>query len=220
MTPAEITELIKGGRNDELEKVLKDDPAIADSKTEQGLSLLLYAVYCNNKKAIELIRQGKSHLDIYEAAGTGDTSIVKDEIEKNPSLINSFSVDGFTPLGLSCFFQHAEVARYLIEKGADVNIPSNNSFKVAPIHSACAVSDFELVTLLIKNGADVNAKQQADITPLHAAAHNGQNALAELLINAGADVNAKTVDGKTPVMMAEEKSFTETAALIKSRGGK
>ena len=34
-----------------------------------------------------------------------------------------------------------------------------------------------------------------------------------------ADVNSKTDKGQTPLSMAQEKSFTETAALIKQYGG-
>ena len=57
------------------------------------------------------------------------------------------------------------------------------------------------------------------VTPLHSAAHNGQIKLAQLLIENGADINAKMENGQTPLFMAEEKGFTEIAALIKKSGG-
>ncbi len=214
-----IIELIKTGQIDSLEEILINNPPIAKDKTEQGISLLLFAVYCRNHKAVELLRKYKHNPDIYEAASLGEISIVKKEISRYPGDINKPSVDGFSPLGLSCFFGHFDVAEFLIENGADVNLPSNNSFKVAPIHSACAISNFAIAELLLKNGANPNSAQQAGITPLHEAAHNGKTELVKLLIEYNADVNAKTDYGQTPLSMALEKSFNETAALIEHSGG-
>jgi ankyrin repeat protein len=219
-TPKEILEFIQKGANEKLETALKEAPTLADGRTEQGISFLQFAAYCRNKGAIELLLKRKSVIDLYEASCIGDVARVASEVEKNLSLVNSFSADGFTPLGLACFFGQHLVASFLVAKGANVNTASNNSFKVAPIHSACAISDVELTTLLIKNGANVNAKQQAGVTPLHEAAHNGKTVLAKLLIDSGSEVNAITEQGQTPHFMAVEKGFHETAALLEQHGGK
>lgn len=219
-TPKEITEFIQKSENDKLEAAMRENPSLADGKTEQGISFLQFATYCRNKVAIDLLVKRKSRIDIFEAAAIGDVARVSIEVEKQPGLLNSYSADGFTPLGLACFFGQHLAASYLIGKGATVNMPSNNSFKVAPIHSSCAISDVELTNLLLKNGADVNVKQQGGVTPLHEAAHNGKSLLAKLLIDHGADVNAKMDNGNTPLFMANEKNFSETAEMIKSYGGK
>jgi ankyrin repeat protein len=129
-------------------------------------------------------------------------------------------VDGFTALGLASFFGHLSLVSLLLEQGADPNIASNNAFKVAPIHSACAISRIDITELLIRHGADVNAKQQQGVTPLLSAAHHGQTTLAKLLIDHGADVNAETGKGQTPLAMATEKNFQETAQLIREHGGR
>jgi ankyrin repeat protein len=219
MNIEEIIELIKTGKNDNLEETLKDSPSLADIKTEQGISLLQFAAYCRNNSAVDLLKKHKQKLDIFEAASIGDNKTINQLLDKAPEFINSFSSDGFTPLGLASFFGHLSVVKLLLDKGANPNIASNNQFKVAPIHSACAISQFDIAELLIEHGADVNAKQMQGVTPLHSAAHNGQTKLSKLLIDNGADVNAEMDNEQTPLFMANEKDFQETAELIIKHGG-
>ncbi|MEO6188251.1 MAG: ankyrin repeat domain-containing protein [Ginsengibacter sp.] len=215
----EILDAIKICDNDKLNQIITDKPSIADIKTEQGISLLQFAAYCRNKSGIELLRNYRKELDIFEAASIADIDAVTKLINQNPDLINSFSADGFTPLGLASFFGNTDIVKLLLSNGANPGIAANNQFKVAPLHSACATSNYDIAELLIKNGADVNARQMQGVSPLHSAAHNGKADLAKLLIDCGADVNAKTDNGQTPLFMAEEKGFTETAELIKQYGG-
>lgn len=213
----DITESIRLGHNNRLKESLEENPSIADGKTESGISLLQYAVYCLNAEAIGLIKQYKKlDLDIFEAACTGEDKIVKHFLNENPALLNSFSVDGFTLLGLAAYFGHFSLAKLALENGADPNTPSNNQFRVAPLHSACSSSNYEIAELLLKNGADVNATQLQNYTPLHSAALNGRIELVKLLIDHGADVNARSDDGKTALSIAMEKGFKELSDLIKN----
>jgi ankyrin repeat protein len=212
---AQIIEFIKNGENVQLEKMLDENPELASGKTDQGISFLQFACYCRNTDAVSLFKKHKSSLGFFEAASTGDVEAIKQQLKEDPALLNSFSPDGFTALGLASFFGNQEIVKFLLENNADPNVASANSFHVAPIHSACAISNFEIAELLIKSGADVNAKQMSGVTPLHSAAHNGQTKIAKLLIENGAEVNTKTEDGKSPLEMAEEKGFEETAAFIR-----
>lgn len=216
----DIIELIKTGKNDLLEQLLNDNPTLADSQTEQGISLLQFASYCRNTSAVELLKRYKQNLDFFEAASIGDSETIHRFLDTTPDLLNSFSSDGFTALGLASFFGHFTVVNQLLDKGANPNTASNNSFKVAPIHSACAISAVELAELLIKYGANVNAKQMQGVTPLHSAAHNGQTKLTKLLIDHGADLHAKTDSGQTPLHLAMEKNFQETAEVLITHGGR
>jgi ankyrin repeat protein len=210
-----ILDCIKSADTIHLKKLLENDPRLADGKTDQGISFLQLSAYYRNGDVIELIREKKKSIDLFEACCIGESAIVKNVLAKSPELINTFSMDGFTPLGLACFFGHFKIVEYLVEKGADVNIPSSNSFQVAPIHSATAISNYEITDLLLRNGADVNAKQQSGVTPLHSAAHNGKIEIIKLLVKHGADINAKTVDNKTPIDMAEEKNYSEAVNFIR-----
>jgi len=209
-----IPDLITKRENDKLKEMLNDNPELANGKTEQGLSFLQLATYYRNVDAIAIIKEKKKSIDLFEAAGIGDLKNVQQHLNANPESINTFSNDGFTPLGLACFFGHTDLVRFLVSKGADVNKSSSNSFRVAPLHSAVAISNPEITTFLLENGADPNVKQQTGVTPLHSAAHNNQPNLVKLLVEYGADINAKTDDGKTPLDMALEKDFKETAEVI------
>lgn len=214
-----ITELIKTGDNEKLDLLLLENPAIADSRIENGVSLLQYAAYCRNPTAVEILKKYKSEIDIYEATCIGDIEEVERALFVNMKLLHSFSSDGFTLLGLASYFGHFSIVRFLLEKGANPSTPANNQLKVSPLHSACAISNYEIAELLIKYGANLNAKQMQGATALHSAAHNGKTSLTKLLIDNGADVNSKMENGKTPLAMATERKFIETANLIKIHGG-
>ncbi len=212
-----IVEIIKKGDNSKLKEMLAADSDLANGKTEQDLSFLQLAAYYRNTDAIALIREKKKSLDLYEAASIGDLERVQHHLKVSPESIDSYSNDGFTPLGLACYFGHLEIVKFLTNNGADVNKASSNSFHVAPLHSATAISNFEITEYLLANGANVNVRQQSGVTPLHSAAHNGQPKIAQLLIEHGADINARTDDGKTPFDMAVEKGYVETAELLRRK---
>lgn len=210
-----IANFIRTGNNEALKRSIKEDPSLAAGAVENGPSYLLFAAYCRNREAVEILSEKKQEKTIFEAAAIGDISLLRELVEKDEKYVNSFSTDGFTPLGLASFFGFYEGVEFLLKHGADPNLPAQNSFKVAPLHSACAISNYEIAKLLLKNGAEVNVSQAGGVTPLHSAAHNGKDRLVQLLLEHGADKYAKTDDGKTPLQMAEKEKHTSTAQLLK-----
>ncbi len=213
-----ITQSIQQGDNAALEKALAVTPGLADSVTSDGVSLLLFAVYCKNPSAVGLLKRYKTSLTIYEAVCTGEFDIVSELIEQRPEWINIPSADGFSILGYACFFNQLFIATYLVEeKGANVNLASSNRFKVAPIHSACAIGSEPLARLLLDNGADVNARQQGGFTPLFSAVNIGSVELVTFLLERGADIHARTDDGDTVLSIAEKSPFPGMVTFLQSR---
>src|ERR671937_2753270 len=154
------------------------------------MSELLQAVYRGDQEKAEQLLAENPQLDIFEAAALGRTERLRELLDEDPSLANAWAEDGFQPLGLASFFGHAEAARLLVERGAEVNSASRNQMKVMPLHSAAATSDpdarYALAKLLLEHGADPNARQQDDYTPLMAAEQHGDARLTELLRQHGA----------------------------------
>jgi len=55
-------------------------------------------------------------------------------LREEPSLLDRQSPDGYPPVGLAIFFHHPEIARFLIEQGADVSahaVPNCSTLFVA-----------------------------------------------------------------------------------------
>jgi ankyrin repeat protein len=92
-------------------------------------------------------------------------------------------------------------ARYLIERGADVNV--QNSQGVTPLMFAVAVNaDVKFLKFLISHNADTRHKDMSGNTPLTGAVAMGRDKAVEVLLDAGADPDEASSKGYTPVMIA------------------
>jgi ankyrin repeat protein len=155
------------------------------------MSELLQAVYRGDQAKADELLAAEPELDVFEAAAVGRADRLSELLDEDPSLANAWADDGFQPLGLASFFGHADAARVLLERGAEVNSPSRNEMKVMPLHSAAATNDpetrYEIAKLLLEHGADPNARQQDEFTPLMEADQHGDERLRTLLIEHGAE---------------------------------
>jgi ankyrin repeat protein len=197
-----------------LNDLLLRDPALAKAKTSLNVSPLMLSCYYKKPQVTDVLLKYVDEINLFEASAAGKFDIVAYLLNQRFDAVNDYADDGFTPLGLACYFGQSEVARYLVLKGADVNLPSNNGFHVYPIHSATAGSYNDIVRMLIENGAQVNVKQQAGATPLHSAAQNGNLELLILLLEKGAETNIRMEGGKLPSDLAREKGFEEISEIL------
>src|SRR5438552_10322438 len=197
---------------------LKTDRSLAGTKSAEGVSAVLLALYHQKKEVVAALLGTGVELNLFEASATGQEERVKALLEKQPNLVKTHSPDGFSPLGLAVFFGQKHVAEMLLAKGAPVNEASKNAMKVMPLHSAVAGQHTDIVRLLIDHGADVTACQTEEFTPLHQAAANGQMEVAELLLSRGAKVDAKTQKGKTPLDLATENKQSKMVDLLRKHG--
>ena len=208
-----LFELLQAGDSGSLRRILGEDPAAADARDANGVSLLMHAIYRGQHDLATLIADKKETLDIFEAAALGRVHRLR-ELVLDSAAANSRSADGFTALHFACFFSQPESARILIERGAAVDAVAANPTKVMPLHSAASVRNLEAARLLLVHGAPPNARQQGGWAPIHAAAQNGDRAMIDLLLQHGADSKVANDEGKTPGTVAREKGHAEVAALL------
>lgn len=91
----------------------------------------------------------------------------------------SHNVQEVAPLHSAAAGRHLEIARMLINRGADVLARQAGEF--TPLHSAAQNGQIELVELLLEHGADTQATSARGQTPLDLAHDKGHTAVVERL---------------------------------------
>ena len=146
----------------------------------------------------------------------GDVSAMKHLISKGAQLTElgpNFDLNG------AAFHGHWRLCQFLLEQGANANMPLPDTGET-PLHAClCAannpVSTF-IVELLLSHDADPNAQTlphkatggfMRDVytrgeTPLHRAAAFGNDKTIKLLLDAGADKTIKDKNGDSPLSWA------------------
>lgn len=151
--------------------------------------------------------------DLTDSAQSGDLEAVASVLD------NGAAVDepdgGVTALYIAVEAGNFELAKLLIDRGADVSLPVK--FKRTPLYAATFGGFPELVKLLLDSGADPNqlAKSQ---TNLHVAAENGCLQCAIHLVEAGADVNALTANAVPPIHFAVREGHDDVVAYLRDHG--
>jgi ankyrin repeat protein len=207
---------IESGHADQVRELLTTNAQLVNAKTAAGLSAVLLATYHGRNEIAKLLIDRGARLDIFEAAATGTQERVEQLLHKDPTCLNSYSADGWTPLHLAVFFGRINIVQLLLNKGADINAPSKNDQRVMPLHSALAnPHNAAVAQLLIERGADLHTGQAEGYTPLHYAAANGLERIVKTLIARSADPSAKEIGGKTAYDLAVQKGYTSIAELLK-----
>jgi adenosylhomocysteine nucleosidase len=215
-------ELIAAVNDDDAARVaalLEADPTLVSARDGNGVSAIMLSRYRFDRATTDALLALDPDLDIFEATTLGIIDRVSASLLDDPELVRAFSPDGFTALHLAAFFGKTEVARRLVQAGAEVNVYSANDFHVQPLHSAAAGRHIEICRLLIAGGADVDARQRHGYTPLHAAAQNGDVELLELLLSAGANPSIAKDDGETPAQTAEAAGHDDVARRLREVAG-
>lgn len=212
-------QLLDAARNGDLaslEALLAAHPETLNHRNHMGQGALLLAQYHRKPEAVRLLLARNPELTLHEACATGVQARVESILREVPRMIDAHSPDGFTPLSLACFFGHTELARWLIDRGANLDLAATNPMQVAPLHAASAGRHLEIVRALLEAGANPNARQQGGFTPLHAAAQNGDAEMARLLLEKGADREARAENNQTALDFALLRGHGAVAAVLEA----
>jgi ankyrin repeat protein len=214
----ELIAAVRAGDITRITSLIITTPALVNAHADSGESAVLLATYYGYYDIADLLIIYGAALTFFEATAAGKRAQVQEYLRADPALINTFSPDGFTALGLAAFFGHAALVDLLLANGEQVNVSSHNPLNVMPLHSSVASRQLGISRALLDHGADVNATQQEDYTPLHEAAQNGDIEMIKLLLAHGANTTARIASGETPRESALKNGHTAAAELIEKHG--
>ena len=213
----EFLEAIRKNDQPKINKLLQEQPSLANTRTKEGVSAIFLALYRGNSPVATQIAS-KKQLDVFEAASIGDLNQLKTLISQDPSLAKSYSPDGFTALALASYLGQKGSVEYLVENGSDVNALANDGSGFTPLTGAASQNQNEIAKILVKKGATVDHQYEGGFTPLMHAAAAGNIELVTLLLENGANPNMKNSEGKTPLSFALEKDHSKIVDLLGKHG--
>src|SRR2546425_2841642 len=202
----ELLDAIQKGNLSKIDQLLATNPALASSKAKNGVSAILLPLYYGHQDIAQAIAAKKGGLDIFEASVLGKLERLKNLIEQDRALVETYSPDGFTPVALAAYLGQKSVTEYLIEKGANVNAIAKNATGFTALTGAVANNHVEISKILVKRGANVNHRYEGGVSPLMEACLNGNLELVNFLLENGADSSAKTKDEKSFDVRQREES--------------
>src|SRR5229473_3256243 len=126
------------------------------------------------------------------------------------------STDNATPLHLASQSGKVDVARMLIERGADPTAQSKDG--ETALHLASRRGNADLARMLIERGADLTAQSKYGVTALHLASQSGNVDVACMIIERGADPIAQSKDGETALHIASQLGNVGLARMLIERG--
>lgn len=185
--PGYVTDtLFEACRRNDLEQVrslVQADPALLLQRAPTGESLLLLALYHRAGEVACWLTGQSWPRTVHEAAAVDDVTRLDALLEDDPSLVDTYSADGWTPLHLAAFFGAPRAAANLLAHGAALHSLSQNAMTNTPLHAALAAKQLPLVELLLEAGADPTI-EAVGLTPLAIAEANGFEAGATLVRDA------------------------------------
>jgi ankyrin repeat protein len=181
---------ITDGRTDLVFEYLAQGHA-ATATDRAGVSLIQWCAYYGDVSALKFLLANGASLD---------------------ALGDNFGLAG------ACFHGHWRLCQFLIERGADVNLPAGDTGET-PLHSTLCKGDLAhnlVLKVLLGSGANPNCVTKHSMetggfmrdartrgeTPLHRAAAFCDEEAIQLLIDAGAALDAKDMNGDSPLSWA------------------
>lgn len=213
----EFFDAIRAGDAAKVRELLRGDPGLASSRTDAGFSAIVVAKVRGQAAALQEILAANPVLDIHDAAYVGNIPRTREILDKDPSLLEAYSIDGFTPLALASYFGHRDLVRFLLERGAHAETQVRNENLFTALTGAAAEGHLAIAKLLLDHDAHVNHRYAKGSTPLITAAANGDADMVKLLLARGADPNAADEDGRRPIDRAGERGHGEVVAILQNR---
>ncbi|MGH8819754.1 MAG: ankyrin repeat domain-containing protein [Rhodoferax sp.] len=123
--------------------------------------------------------------------------------------VNALNPQGESPLMIASLKGQFDIAKELVDKGADVNKTG-----WTPLHYAATGGHAEIISLLLDHYAYIDAASPNGTTPLMMAAYYGTPQAVKLLLDQGADPLLKNQQGLSAIDFANRAGRQDAADLI------
>lgn len=177
--------------NEEMVRILLDSGADTNTRNNEGYSPLHLAIKMESKKIVEILLNSGADIEL--------------------PLENDTDYNGCTALTLAVRFGgQEEVAKMLIDKGANVNV--QDRAWASPLFFAVVEGHQGIAKMLLDGGALVyNTKNGVRMGLIQHAAKKGYKEMVQLLLEHGADVTLNAFD---TVLVATEQDFKDCAKVV------
>ena len=135
----------------------------------------------------------------------------------NARNVNPRDGEGCTPLYRAVDMDNAEAVKWLVDHGADPNIPTTRG--EMPLDRALLLEYMKVAEVLCDNGANPNAITDNGMTVFATAIDRGKKGQLEFLLAHKGDPNAKFQGGRTAVHLVARKKDQATAQALLAAGG-
>jgi ankyrin repeat protein len=138
--------------------------------------------------------------EVHEAAKRDQVDRLQELLSTNKEWLEKRDKYQRTPLHSAARYGAFSTARFLLDRGGDVNVKDESGN--TPLHLASIFRHDEIIDLLIRHKADVNMLNTSGQAPLCLASLYGNPESIKLLLASGVNKNTRDADGNTPLHIA------------------
>jgi uncharacterized protein len=129
--------------------------------------------------------------------------------------INGRGYLGYTPIAVAAYYGFFDIAQYLVNRGAMIDLYTNGKPSFRPLTVAMRFSrNIQIVRLLILAGADIHTPDGSGYTPLMTAAGMKQHEMVGMLLQAGADPAVADQHGNVAAAHAAHAGCMDIVELL------
>ncbi|XP_035775007.1 serine/threonine-protein phosphatase 6 regulatory ankyrin repeat subunit B-like isoform X2 [Anopheles albimanus] len=179
---------------------------------------ILRALLTAAGKDIRTKTDGKGKIPLLLAVEAGNQSMCRELLSSQTAdQLKATTTNGDTALHLAARRKDVEMARILIDYGANVDV--QNGEGQTALHIAAAEGDEAMVKYFYTVRASAGITDFQDRTPMHLAAENGHASIIEILADKyRASIYERTKDGSTLMHIASLNGHAECATTLFRKG--
>ncbi len=151
---------------------------------------------------VELNLSTDKNSRLVQAALNWDLDAIKKTLDEGANINHIYLIgdESYTALGAACSKGYIEIVTYLLDCGANIDVPDKNGH--TPLYEASAEGQTDIVLLLLKKEANLFVKDKDGHTALHYACYSGNETTVKLLVENGIDLSIENNYWNCPIHLA------------------